>query len=41
MKYEPRWSVIVIARSSGIEAVRDFISNKRYVGDEITVKELL
>lgn len=41
LKYEPRWAVVVVARSQGIDAVSDWIKNKRYIGAEITVRELL
>lgn len=40
-KYEPRYAVILSARSHGINYVEDWIKNKRYVGEEITIRELL
>lgn len=40
-KREPRWAVIVTARSEGVEAVRPWIRNRRYYGDKITLDELV
>lgn len=43
-KYEPRWAIIVVARSpkmGGLVAVRDYIRHHRYVGDKIRAEEIL
>lgn len=43
-KREPRFLVIMVARdkkNGGLEAVRDYIRNKRYYGDKITAEELV
>ena len=43
-KYEPRWAIIVVARSpkmGGLVAVRDYIRNHKYVGDKIRADEIL
>lgn len=40
-KREPRFLVILMARAEGIESVRDYIRNHRYVGDEIIAEELI
>lgn len=39
--YEPRWAVILGARTLGIEAVRDYVVNHKYVGKDITGSELV
>ena len=39
-KYEPRAYIILVGRSKGPVAVRDFIVNHRYLGTEITAAEL-
>lgn len=43
-KYEPRWAIIVVARSpkmGGLVAVRDYIRNHKYVGEKIRADEIL
>lgn len=40
-KFEPRWLIIVAGRQLGAEAVRDFVTKKRYCGNDITASELL
>lgn len=40
-KYEPRYAIILAARSNGVDYVSEWIKSKRYLGDEITVRELL
>lgn len=40
-KKEPRWMIIVAAMRYGRGAVIDYIVNHRYVGDEITLKEIM
>jgi hypothetical protein len=40
-KLEPRWLVILAGRQFGAESVRDFISKKRYIGNDISAAELL
>ena len=39
-KLEPRYLVVLVGRSKGMDAVRDLIVNHRYLGDEITAAEL-
>ena len=40
-KYEPRWIIILAARSVGSDAVKDYIINKRYIGRDITGVEII
>ena len=40
-KREPRWAVIMVARSDGLAAVRDYIRNRRYYGNKIEAAEIL
>ena len=40
-KYEPRHVIIIASRSFGAEKVRNFIVNRRYLGEEITGVELI
>lgn len=40
-KYEPRWVIILAARSKGADIVRDFIVKRRYIGKEILANELI
>lgn len=40
-KYEPRWVIILAGRQGGMDAVRDFVVKKRYVGNDISASELL
>lgn len=40
-KMEPRWSIILYGRSNGAESVADYVKNHRYVGEEISAKELI
>lgn len=40
-KYEPRWIIILAGRSYGPEAVRNYITSRRYLGREITASELI
>ena len=40
-KYEPRWVIVLAARSKGPDAVREFIIKRRYVGNEILANELI
>lgn len=40
-KFEPRWTIILYGRQNGLDAVRDFIVKKRYVGENISASELL
>ena len=41
LKLEPRWLIVISGRSFGMDAVRDFVLKKRYVGEEISASELL
>lgn len=40
-KFEPRWVIILAARSNDASFVRDFIVKRRYVGNEISGSELI
>ena len=40
-RLEPRWIVILAARSKGPDTVRDFIIRRRYVGKDILANELI
>ncbi len=40
-KKEPRWAIILVARSSGHVAVSDWVKNNRYVGEPIMLDELI
>jgi len=40
-KLEPRWVVILAGRQNGHEFVKEYVSKKRYPGDEILASELL
>lgn len=38
-KYEPRWIVIMAGRRYGAAYVKEYVENKRYVGEEILLRE--
>jgi hypothetical protein len=40
-KFEPRWVVVLAARSKGPDTVKEFIIKRRYIGSEILANELL
>lgn len=40
-RFEPRWVIILAGRQNGSDFVKDFISKKRYVGNDILASELL
>lgn len=40
-KREPRFLIILVARSKGVSAVRDHIRNHKYYGDKIVAEELI
>lgn len=40
-RLEPRWVVILAGRQNGHEFVKEYVSKKRYPGDEILASELL
>jgi protein-arginine kinase activator protein McsA len=40
-KMEPRWAVLIAGRQNGPDYVKDFISKKRYSGNDISAAELL
>lgn len=41
LKREPRFMIILVGRRDGHQKVLDYIKNRRYVGKEITAKELM
>lgn len=40
-KFEPRWTIILCGRQHGHETVKDYITKKKYVGEDIKAAELL
>lgn len=40
-KYEPRWVVIMAGRQYGPEYVKDYLSPKRYIGEDILLSEVI
>ncbi|MDA0949739.1 MAG: hypothetical protein O3A64_03330 [Proteobacteria bacterium] len=40
-KFEPRWVIILSGRANGLEYVKEHITKRRYVGNEISAAELL
>ena len=40
-KLEPRWVVVLAGRSYGAEAVESVVTKRRYLGEDIALKELL
>lgn len=38
---EPRFAIILVARSDGPAAVRDYVKNHRYIGDPIHLDDLI
>jgi hypothetical protein len=39
-KFEPRHIIILVGRTKGAEHVREYIIQRRYIGEEITAREL-
>lgn len=39
-KIEPRWAIILSARSFGMDRVIDIINERRYVGDDISIHDI-
>jgi NAD-dependent SIR2 family protein deacetylase len=39
-KLEPRFVIILAGRSQGMGVISDYLKRHRYLGDEITAKEL-
>jgi hypothetical protein len=40
-KFEPRWVIILAARQSTPDVVKEYIIKRRYLGNEIAASELL
>ena len=38
---EPRWAIILTGRSKGIDTIVEFIRKRKYVGDEITMIDIV
>lgn len=38
---EPRWALIMAGRENGIDTIAEYIRNRRYVGKDITLRELV
>ena len=41
LRYEPRWIIVLAGRSKGADTVKEFITKRRYLGNEILANELL
>lgn len=39
--FEPRWAIVISARQNGSDHVKQYVLNKKYIGDEIVASELL
>ncbi len=39
--FEPRWAIVISGRQYGSEKVKDYVINKKYIGEEIVASELL
>lgn len=39
--FEPRWAIILTGRSEGMETIIEYIRKHKYVGDEITAKDIV
>ena len=39
--YEPRWAIVIAGRQGGSDLVKDYVLNKKYIGEEIVASELL
>ncbi len=39
--YEPRWAIILAGRTMGVGAIRPYIVNNLYLGDQIKAKEVI
>ena len=39
-KFEPRWIIMMVGRDEGLEAVKDWVRPKRYVGEPILLEDL-
>lgn len=40
-KREPRFAIILAGRRDGVDSISEYIKNKRYVGKDITLRELV
>lgn len=40
-RFEPRWAIVISARHGGSEKIKDYVLNKRYIGEDIVASELL
>lgn len=38
---EPRWAIVISARNGGSEKIKDYVLNKKYIGEDIVASELL
>lgn len=39
--YEPKWAIVVAARSYGVDVVTKHIKQRKYVGSEITLNDVI
>lgn len=40
-KFEPRWVIILSGRQNGIDAVKEVVTKRRYIGETISAEELM
>lgn len=40
-KKEPRWAILMAAKTMGNDSVRPWVANHRYVGEEIKLREVV
>lgn len=40
-KFEPRWIVMMVGRSEGFDAIKDYIKPQRYIGDPIMLEDMI
>lgn len=39
--YEPRWALILVGRSLGLDRIKTYISKRKYVGEEILLRDIV
>ena len=40
-RLEPRWIVMMIGRSEGFDAIKDYIRPQRYIGEPILLEDMV
>lgn len=38
---EPRWALILVGRSLGIDYIKPYIAKRKYVGEEILLRDIV